>query len=61
MKTVTDTKEASSMQGLDMAEREPREGTMLGGGSAGASMVPGRTRNLLRRRLPVSGELAECH
>lgn len=35
------------MQGLDMAEREPREGTMLGGGSAGASMVPGRMQHRL--------------
>lgn len=34
--------EAASMQRLARPEREPREGTMLGGGPAGASMVPGR-------------------
>ena len=35
-------REAASMQRLARPEREPREGTMLGGGSAGASMVPGQ-------------------
>lgn len=47
MSTVADTQEASSVQGVDMAEREPREGTMLGGGSARASMVPGRMQHRL--------------
>jgi len=33
--TVASTQESSPMQRLDMAEREPRERTVLGGGSAG--------------------------
>lgn len=35
MSTVADTQEASSVQGVDMAEREPREHTMPRGRSAG--------------------------
>lgn len=35
MSTVADTQEASSVQGVDMAEREPREHTMPRGGLCG--------------------------
>lgn len=39
--------DAASQQRMARPEREPREGTMLGGGSAGASMVPGRLQHRL--------------